>query len=196
MIIGCDFSSSPNCRKPIVVAVGDIYDHTVTLNELMRFNTLAEWGAWLQKSLSWVGGFDFPFGLPRELVTELEWPLDWSACMLHFQGMSRVEIRDTFKKFCNARPSGRKFAHRATDKPAGSSPSMKWVNPPVAFMLHAGMPYVQSADIHIPCLRPLTGASKIALEAYPGMLAREIIGTRSYKSDNNAKTDDCPTHCP
>jgi hypothetical protein len=27
----------------------------------------------------------------------------------------------------------------------------------------------------------------VALEAYPGLLARELIGTRSYKSDDRAK---------
>ena len=43
------------------------------------------------------------------------------------------------------RTIGGKFAHRATDGPAGSSPSMKWVNPPVAFMLHAGVPLLIDA---------------------------------------------------
>ena len=54
--------------------------------------------------------------------------------------LTRAEIRETFAAFCAARPVGGKFAHRATDAPACSSPSMKWVNPPVAFMLHAGVP--------------------------------------------------------
>ena len=32
-------------------------------------------------------------------------------------------------------------------------------------------------------------ATRIALEAYPGLLARELIGRRSYKSDEMAKQD-------
>jgi hypothetical protein len=45
-----------------------------------------------------------------------------------------------FAAFCAcAACAGGKFAHRACDRPAGLQPqSMKWVNPPVAYMLHAG----------------------------------------------------------
>ena len=67
--------------------------------------------------------------------------------MTHYAGLSRAEIRAQFAAFCNARPAGGKFAHRATDLPAGSSPSMKWVNPPVAFMLHAGVPRLLEAGV-------------------------------------------------
>lgn len=128
-----------------------------------------------------------PFGLPRELVETLGWPLDWHACMLHYTGLSREEIRGTFKAFCDARPVGGKFAHRATDGPAKSSPSMKWVNPPVAFMLHAGVPRLLAAGVHLPGLHPAGKSNCVALEAYPGLLARELIGARSYKSDDRRK---------
>ena len=191
MIIGCDFSSCPTRRKPVVVAVGQLSHQTVSLKEILTFVTLQEWGDWLEQDQAWIGGFDFPFGLPRELVTYLGWPLDWPSCMQHFQGLERAEIRNTFRNFCHHRPVGGKFAHRATDKPAGSSPSMRWVNPPVAFMLHAGMPFLQKAKIHIPLMQPNTGAKKIALEAYPGMLAKELIGNKSYKSDYRTKQTSC-----
>jgi hypothetical protein len=102
--------------------------------------------------------------------------------------LSRAEIRDCFAAFCDARPAGGKFAHRATDKPAGSSPSMKWVNPPVAYMLHAGVPRLLAAGAYLPGLQPKPQVvAKVALEAYPGLLAREILGQRSYKSDEPAK---------
>jgi hypothetical protein len=108
--------------------------------------------------------------------------------MRHYANMSRAEIRDRFAAFCDARPVGGKFAHRATDKPAGSSPSMKWVNPPVAYMLHAGVPRLLAAGVYLPGLQSVQPApSKVALEAYPGLLAREILGQRSYKSDDRAK---------
>jgi hypothetical protein len=81
---------------------------------------------------------------------------------------------------------GNKFAHRATDAPAGSSTSMKWVNPPVAYMLHAGVPLLLEAGVHLPGL--LEGnRTRVALEAYPGLLARELIGRRSYKNDDTLK---------
>jgi hypothetical protein len=185
-LIGCDFSSSPSKRKPIVVAVGHASAGRVQLQSLLRFDTLDAFADWLKQPQAWVGGFDLPFGLPRELVEHLQWPTDWLPCMQHYAGLTRAEIRDTFKAFCDARPVGGKFAHRATDTPAGSSPSMKWVNPPVAYMLHAGVPLLMAAGVTLPRLQ-VADPSRVALEAYPGLLARELIGNTSYKSDDKAK---------
>jgi hypothetical protein len=134
----------------------------------------------------WVAAFDMPFGLPRELVEALDWPRDWLPLMRHYASLSREQIRDTFAAFCDARPVGGKFAHRACDGPAGSSPSMKWVNPPVAFMMHAGVPLLIDASVHLPGLHD-GDPRRVALEAYPGLLARELIGRRSYKSDTKAQ---------
>ncbi|WCM87298.1 DUF429 domain-containing protein [Acidovorax sp. NCPPB 3576] len=186
MLIGCDFSSSPSRRKPIVVASGQLAGSRVVLSGLETFDTLAGFGRWLAEPRTWVGGFDLPFGLPRELLAHLGWPLTWHASMQHYRGLSRAQIRDTFAAFCDARPAGAKFAHRAADGPAGSSPSMKWVNPPVAYMLHAGVPLLLDAGVHLPGLHAGDPA-RVALEAYPGLLAREILARRSYKSDDRAK---------
>jgi Protein of unknown function (DUF429) len=186
LLLGCDFSSRPTRRKPIVLALGTLAGERVLVSELARLESLDAFGEWLARPGHWVGGFDFPFGLPRELVTQLDWPTDWHACVMHYAAMSRPQIRDTFAAFCAARPVGGKFAHRATDLPAGSSPSMKWVNPPVAYMLHAGVPLLLAAGVHLPGLHA-GDVSRVALEAYPGLLAREVLGRRSYKNDDRAK---------
>jgi hypothetical protein len=120
------------------------------------------------------------------LVTTLGWPTDWLPLMRHYASLSREDIRDHFSAFCNSRPAGSKFAHRLCDIPAGSSPSMKWVNPPVAYMLHAGVPLLIEAGVHLPALHA-GDTTRVALEGYPGLLARELIGKRSYKSDDVAK---------
>lgn len=185
-LLGCDFSSSPGRRKPIVLAWGERHGSCVVLQRLERFDTLDAWGAWLAQPGHWVGGFDLPFGLPRELVAQLGWPLAWQDCMAHYRTLTREQIRSTFAAFCNARPVGGKFAHRATDGPAGASASMKWVNPPVAFMLHAGVPRLLDAGVHLPGLHA-GDPTRAALEAYPGLLAREVLGRRSYKSDTRAQ---------
>lgn len=186
LLLGCDFSSSPSRRKPIVIALGHERAGRVALTALERFETLESFGRWLAAPAAWVGGFDMPFGLPRGLSAALGWPMDWAASMAHYRTLTRPQIRETFAAFCAGRPVGAKFAHRATDGPAGSSTSMKWVNPPVAYMLHAGMPLLIDAGVEIPGLRPGDPA-RVALEAYPGLLAREILGRRSYKSDELAK---------
>jgi len=185
-LLGCDFSSSPTRRKPIVVAWGRCQGARVHLERLQRCESLSEWGQLMAQDGDWVGGFDLPFGLPRALVAQLNWPQTWRACMDHYASLDRAQIRATFKAFCDARPVGHKFAHRATDGPAGSSPSMKWVNPPVAFMLHAGVPVLIQAGVHFPGLHS-GDPRRVALEAYPGLLARAVLGGRSYKSDDRAK---------
>ena len=186
LLIGCDFSSSPTRRKPIVLASGSLVGGRVLLTGLERIASLDAFGDWLNQPRAWLGAFDFPFGLPRALVEQLGWPATWPALMEHYAGLSREEIRQTFAAFCAARPVGGKFAHRATDLPAGSSPSMKWINPPVAFMLHAGVPRLLAAGVHLPGLHA-GDLSRVALEAYPGLLAREVLGRRSYKSDERLK---------
>ena len=203
LLIGVDFSSRPSARKPITLASGRWLGPrgaVLQLQGALRFATLGAFGSWLQQPGPWVGGFDLPFGLPRELVQHLGWPTDWPACMDHYATLDRPTIRDTFAAFCNARPVGGKFAHRACDRPAGSSPSMKWVNPPVAYMLHAGVPLLRAAGVRLPAHLPAHlpdhpsaqapadgDPGRTALEAYPGLLARELIGSRSYKSDDKAR---------
>jgi hypothetical protein len=185
-LYGIDFSSSPSPRKPIVVARGQRVGAVVQLQELLRLPSLATFEDWLRTPGPWVGVFDLPFGLPQALVESLGWPQAWPELMRHYASLSREQVRDTFRAYCDARPAGAKFAHRACDLVAGSSPSMKWVNPPVAFMLHAGVPRLMAAGVHLPTL--MAGdESRVALEGYPGLLAREVLGRRSYKADDAAR---------
>ena len=184
-VFGVDFTSAPRRAKPIVVAGGQRHGAVVRLYSLVALYSLDEFSAWLTRPGPWVAGLDLPFGLPRELVEHLGWPTEYAALMAHYAGLSREDIRQRFAAFCAARPVGSKFAHRACDLPAGSSTSMKWVNPPVAWMLHAGVPRLIEAGVHLP--GHLDGdPGRVALEAYPGLLARELIARRSYKSDTKA----------
>lgn len=184
-VFGVDFTSAPRRAKPIRVAGGQRHGAVVRLAGLLALHSLDEFADWLARPGPWVAGFDLPFGLPRELVQALGWPTDYDALVAHYASLDRATIRDLFAAFCNARPAGAKFAHRACDGPAGASPSMKWVNPPVAWMLHAGVPRLIAAGLHLPGHRA-GDDSRVALEAYPGLLARELIGRRSYKSDTKA----------
>src|SRR5262245_2734318 len=186
LLVGVDFTSRPTRRKPITVACGRLESGALRLEQVLRMATHGEFVDWLCRPGPWIGAFDFPFGLPRELVQCLGWPEAWLELMHHYTGLARAQIRDTFADFCAARAVGSKLAHRATDRPAGSSPSMKWINPPVAYMLHAGVPALLAAGVHLPGLHA-GDPSRVALEGYPGLLARELIAARSYKSDEAAK---------
>jgi hypothetical protein len=185
-VAGIDFTSAPTKRKPITVARGSVHGASVRLDALDDHVGFDTFSAWLRAPGAWVGAFDFPFGLPRELVETLGWPRQWLPLMRHYAAQTRPALRETFAAFCAARPVGGKFAHRACDGPAGSSPSMKWVNPPVAWMMHAGVPLLLEAGVHIPGLHA-GDTARVALEGYPGWVARDLIGHRSYKSDDRAK---------
>lgn len=182
---GIDFTSAPTARKGIAIASGELRDDAYVLQSLASLHDYAAFDTWLRKPGPWLGAFDFPFSLPRELIEHLGWPTQWAPMIRHVAALSRADMRLTFKAFCDARPVGKKFAHRATDMPAGSSSPMKWVNPPVAYMLHAGVPLLLAADLTIYSLRAGDPA-RIALEGYPGMVARSITRA-SYKSDERAK---------
>jgi hypothetical protein len=187
VLAGVDFSSAPRRAKPVVWAWGTLQrPGLVRLDRLEENTSLAAFGETLRRPGPWLAAFDFPFGLPRELVEALRWPTEWAACMSHYAGLERAAIAQAFAAFCDARPAGGKFAHRACDVPAGSSPSMKWVNPPVAFMLHAGVAALRAAGVEIPGLAAGDPA-RVALEGYPGLVARALIGRRSYKSDTKAQ---------
>lgn len=55
-------------------------------------------------------------------------------------------------------------------------------------MLHAGVPRLLAAGVALPGLHePLGGSDRVALEAYPSLLARSVLGPRSYKSDERAR---------
>ena len=124
--------------------------------------------------------------MPRELVRDLGWPGEWRKLVELCGNLTRVELRGILDGYRATRPVGRKYAHRRTDLPAGSSSPMKLVNPPVALMFHEGAPRLADAGVHIPGL--VDGdRSRVALEAYPGLFARSVVGRTSYTNDAKAK---------
>jgi hypothetical protein len=187
-ILGVDFTSAPRAAKPITVAIGRIDQAILTIERVERLVDFAGFERLLRRPGPWTGGFDFPFGLPRELVTALGWPLVWPALMTHFASLDRSHIADAFAIFRASRPAGAKYAHRAGDSASGAHSSMKLVNPPVAWMLREGAFRLLAAGVHVPGLRD-GDRDRVALEAYPGLAMRSVgagLGwarARSYKND-------------
>ena len=186
-IYGVDFTCAPRRAKPITVAAGVLRKSELELERLEKLETFDEFEALLARPGPWVGGFDFPFSLPRELVRDLGWPAPWPALVAHCTALDRKAFRAALDAYRQTRPVGKRYAHRATDLPAGSSSPMKLVNPPVALMFHEGAPRLIAAGVHVPAL--MKGDEKrVALEAYPGLVVRKQLGLRaSYKSDTRAE---------
>jgi hypothetical protein len=186
-IYGVDFTCAPRRAKAITVAAGSLKKNCLVIENVERLESFSAFETFLARPGPWIGGFDFPFSLPRQLVRDLGWPAEWRSLVTHCASLTRAQLRATFDAYRNSRQPGSKYAHRATDLPAGSSSPMKLVNPPVALMFHEGAPRLLAAGVHIPALLKLDD-SRVALEAYPGLLARKHLGMReSYKSDTRSE---------
>lgn len=197
LLHGIDFTSAPSNRKPITVADGrpgtDGGGEVVCVERIGALPDLDAFDRWLRRPGPWLAACDFPFGLPRPLLAGLGWPHEasggstaWAASIRHLASLTRAQMIGQFRAYCDARPPGAKFAHRATDRPAGSSPSMKWVNPPVALMLHAGAPRLLASGVDVPGLNA-GDRQRVVLEGYPGYVARMLVGRRSYKADERSR---------
>ena len=193
-MIGVDFTSAPCRRKPITLAIGRSESpagrHCYRLDEVRSLDSLATFEDFLRVDKPWLGGFDLPFGQPRTLIEHEGWPIDWPEFVEFYCAQPRPLLRCVFKRWCDARPVGDKFAWRRADKPAGSSPAMRWTNPPVAWMMHAGIGRMLNAGLAFPAhrhgLRGKVLSRRVALEAYPAFTARQAC-PRSYKSDTPSK---------
>ena len=187
-IFGIDFTSAPRPAKPITVAAGALCDDALRIEDVASIPDFEGFERTLREPGPWVGGFDFPFGLPRELVATLGWPLSWPGLVRHYASLDRAAIAAVFHAFRAARPAGSKYAHRESDAASRAHSPMKLVNPPVAWMLHAGARRLLEAGVHIPALHD-GDRSRVALEAYPGLAMRRIAARAghgrapSYKSD-------------
>jgi hypothetical protein len=96
----------------------------VLLAGLERMDSLDGFEQWLRRDQAWLGGFDFPFGLPRELVEHLGWP---TAGLIDaaLRGADAARDPQTPLPLSATRAlSGGKFAHRAasTSWPAPAPP--------------------------------------------------------------------------
>jgi hypothetical protein len=196
-VFGIDFTSAPRPAKPMTVAVGRLTagpQPAYRLETVHELTTFAEFEAFLREPGPWIGGFDLPFSQPRSLIAHEGWPDVWPEFVRFYCRQPRDLLRERFRAWCNARSPGDKFAWRMTDKPAGSSPAMRWANPPVAWMMHAGIERMLEAGLVFPAHRhppgrpprPAHGRHRIALEAYPGFTARHVC-RGSYKSDAAAQ---------
>lgn len=188
-IHGIDFTSAPRRAKPITVATGHFARRAFELSAIDELPTFAAFEAWLERPGPWIGGFDFPFGLPRETVRELGWPATWAALTQHCAALGRDEFRRVLDDYRTQRPAGGKYAYRRGDVAAGSHSPIKLVNPPVALMFLEGARRLVASRVSVPAM--LAGdRSRIALEAYPGYAVRRLLDSRarvSYKNDAVSK---------
>ena len=185
-VMGIDFTSRPTRRKPITCV------HCILEGHVLRANYLEEWPDFtafeeaLKKPGPWIAGIDFPFGQSRTFVENIGWPGDWAGYVKHAGSLGRMGFRSTLDAYRARRPFGDKEHRRATDIAASSISPQKLFGVPVGLMFFEGAPRLVNSGVTIPVLQ-LGDPEQIVVEAYPGILARQLIGRAAYKNDTAGK---------
>ena len=186
--------SSPSPLKPIYSdnAKPITCLHCTLESSILRTQTLEEFPDFtafeqaLIRPGPWIAGIDFPFGQSRKFIETIGWPQDWQDYVLHAESLGRDGFRKALTSYRKRRPKGDKEHRRQTDIAASSISPQKLYGVPVALMFFEGAPRLIHANVTIPDLRH-GDPNRIVVEAYPGVLARNIIGRRSYKTDTKKK---------
>lgn len=185
-LIGVDFTCAPSRRKPVTVARGRRAGAVLRLEAVAELPTLADFETVLARPGPWFGAFDFPFGLPRAFVQAQGLGDSAQAVIaeVHRRCPSRAAWRALIDVWGNTQPAGQRLLHRRADR---AMPGISSTSPlqtryvPVGFMYYEGLARLVAAGVALPGLHA-GDAERVAVEGYPGLLAFELIGRRSYKN--------------
>ncbi len=189
-VIGIDFTSTPRRAKPITAVACRLAGQRLTVGTRMAWTDFAGFETKLNAPGPWIAGLDFPFGQARRFIETIGWPRQWTDYVAHAHGLGRAGFRAALDAYRAGRAPGDKEHRRRMDAVTGAISPQKLYGVPVGLMFFEGAPRLIAAGVHIPHMQ--TGdPNRIAVEAYPGVLARSLVGRRSYKTDTRAKqTDD------
>lgn len=187
-IFGVDFTSVPSIKKPITCAQCRLDENGLFLESSFSLRSFDEFENFLRQPGPWVAGFDFPFGQPRKLIVNMGWPQTWEGYVQHLSPLTKKDYDALLKSYRDARPAGDKQHLRRTDERdcAHSRSPMMMYGVPVGKMFLEGSKRLLDAgvSVHPSCKRNDT---RVAIEAYPALLARRWIEHRSYKNDEKKK---------
>ncbi len=172
-VYGLDFTSAPSRRKPFVALRCTLEDETLRVEDAETLTSFEEFEAWLGTPGPWVCGMDFPFGQPSSLVSALVWPAAWEGYVGEVAGLSKEEFEGAIRADMARRPAGSKYRYRLADRRSGSSSAMMLFRVPVGKMFYQGAPRLLKAGVSVVPCRP-TGDTRVAVEAYPAVVARRF----------------------
>jgi hypothetical protein len=185
-VYGIDFTSAPSRRKPITCAKCTIENGFLHLDDLKNLETFDQFDQFLANGIEWIAGMDFPFGQPKELISNLEWPLSWEGYVRKISEMSKQNFEDTLKEYRQTRIKGDKHHLRYTDKIAKSCSPMMLHGVPVGKMFFQAAPRLLKSGVSIlPCHK--NGSQRIVVEAYPKLVAKKLNIKPQYKNDTKKK---------
>ena len=185
-IYGIDFTSAPSKTKVITCAESFLEADILHIEKFYRFTDLLSFMEFLQRSPSWIAGVDFPLGQPRKLIENLRWGETWAEYVALIGQMTKQEFVETLNQYRQGRANGDREHLRQTDRLTRAISPMKIYGVPVGKMFFEGAPRMLKAGFSILPCHP-TDDPRIVMEIYPALIARDIIGKQSYKSDNKQK---------
>jgi hypothetical protein len=181
-IYGLDFTSAPGRKKPLIVLGCRLDEGTLRVEDSETLTDFGGFENFLSRPGPWVCGMDFPFGQPRSLVSALGWPEGWEGYVGKVRELSKVDFEDAIRADMATRPPGSKWRYRLADRRSGSSSAMMLFRVPVGKMFYQGAPRLLASGVRVePCRR--NGDTRVAVEAYPAVLARRFLGRTAYKRD-------------
>ena len=181
-IYGLDFTSAPGRKKPLIVLGCRLEDHLLRIEDSQTLTDFSGFEDFLRRPGPWVCGMDFPFGQPRSLVAALGWPAGWEGYVGKVGELSKDEFEDEIRADMATRPPGSKWRYRFADRRSHSSSAMMLFRVPVGKMFYRGAPRLLASGVRVePCRR--NGDTRVAVEAYPAVVARRFLGRTAYKRD-------------
>jgi Protein of unknown function (DUF429) len=188
-IYGLDFTSAPGRRKPLIALGCALEGRCLRVQDSEALTDFGGFEEFLQRDGPWVCGMDFPFGQPRDLVSALGWPEGWEGYVGEVAGLSKEEFEGAIRADMALRPPGSKWRYRLADRRSGSSSAMMLFRVPVGKMFYQGAPRLLASGVRVePCRR--NGDSRVAVEAYPAVVARRFLGRAAYKRDGVPDTQE------
>jgi hypothetical protein len=181
-IYGLDFTSAPGRRKPLIVLCCTLEGDSLRVEDSQTLIDFDGFEDFLQRQGPWVCGMDFPFGQPRSLVSALGWPESWEGYVREVGTLPKEEFEGKIRADMALRPAGSKWRYRLADRRSGSSSAMMLFRVPVGKMFYQGAPRLLASGVRVePCRR--NGDGRVAVEAYPAVVARRFLGRTAYKRD-------------
>jgi hypothetical protein len=181
-VYGLDFTSAPSRKKPLILLGCRLEDTTLRIEDSETLTDFGGFEGFLSTPGPWVCGMDFPFGQPRSLVEALGWPAGWEGYVGRVGGLSKDEFEDQIRADMATRPPGSKWRYRLADRRSHSSSAMMLFRVPVGKMFYQGAPRLLTSGVRVePCRR--NGDARVAVEAYPAVVARRFLGRTAYKRD-------------
>ena len=181
-IYGLDFTSAPGRRKPLITLRCELTDGVLRVEDAETLTDFGQFESWLETPGPWVCGMDFPFGQPKGLVSALGWPEDWEGYVDTASRLGKEGFEGGIRADMASRPYGSKWRYRLADRRSGSSSAMMLFRVPVGKMFFQGAPRLLRSGVNVqPCRQ--NGDSRVAVEAYPAVVARRFLEREPYKRD-------------